>query len=278
MHRRVVAARGAPGITPQPELAELHAQRIEHQQPPHHRLTDAEQELDGLHRLERADDPRQHPKDPALRAGRHEPRRGGLREEAAVTRPAFRREDGELPVEAEDRAVDVRSTAQDTRVVDQIARREVVRAVDHQVVIREDFERVVGGETLRVRAEFDVGIDPGDPLACRIQLRTPDVRGVVQDLTLQVGRIDHVEIDHAERSDAGGGEVHGGRRAEPSRSDEQHAGRLQPALPVRPHLGEDQVAGVAQRLVAAQLHRGVGVTCNMLDHHRHPDYSRGGRP
>ena len=83
-------------------------------------------------------------------------------------------------------------------------------------------------------------------------LRPADVALTVDDLTLQVGLVDGVELDDAESADAGGGEVHQRRRAEPARADAQHAGVLESLLPGHADVGDDQVAAVAAHLVDGQ--------------------------
>ncbi len=68
----------------------------------------------------------------------------------------------------------------------------------------------------------------------------------MDDLALQIGKRDHVVVDHAERADAGGGQIHQGRRAETAGADHQH-GRLASARfrPGPPHLAQHDMAGVA---------------------------------
>src|SRR5262245_62724984 len=73
--RRVLAADRAVRIPPELDLVELRGERVEEEQPSDERLTDAERKLEGLVRLERADDARQHAEHPALRARRCELRR-----------------------------------------------------------------------------------------------------------------------------------------------------------------------------------------------------------
>ena len=84
-----------------------------------------------------------------------------------------------------------------------------------------------------------------------------DVGLAVDDLALQVGLVDGVEVDDAERADPGGGQVHQGRRAEAAGADAEHPGVLQPLLPVHPDVRDDQVAGVAADLVNGQLGGGL---------------------
>ena len=68
-------------------------------------------------------------------------------------------------------------------------------------------------------------------------LRPADVGLPVDDLALQVGLVDGVELDDAERADTGRGEVHQHRRAEAAGADGEHLGVLQPLLPVHPDVG-----------------------------------------
>ena len=97
--------------------------------------------------------PGQHAEHAALGAARRELRRRRLREEAAVARALVRLEDGDLALEAVDRAVHDRDVVQDRRVVHEVARREVVGAVDdHVPAVGEDPVDVLGGEPLLVRS------------------------------------------------------------------------------------------------------------------------------
>ncbi len=79
----------------------------------------------------------------------------------------------------------------------------------------------------------------------------------MHDLALQIGQIDPVVVDDAERADPGGGEIEQQRRAEPAGADHQHARRQQLFLPLLADLVEDQMAGVAPELLFAQFHRDV---------------------
>ena len=50
--------------------------------------------------------------------------------------------DRRLALKTEDRAIDIRLIEQDARVIDEIARRKIVRAIDDDVVIAEEIERI----------------------------------------------------------------------------------------------------------------------------------------
>ena len=151
--RRVVAADRAVGVAAHRDLVERRPERVEEEQSPGERVAAAEDELERLVRLERADDPGQHAEDAALRAARRELGRRRLREEAAVARAARRGvEHRDLALEAEDRAVHDRDAAPHGGVVHEVARREVVGAVDDDVpAVAEDAVDVLRGEPLLER-------------------------------------------------------------------------------------------------------------------------------
>ena len=58
-------------------------------------------------------------------------------------------------------------------------------------------------------------------------------------------------VDDAEGADAGGGEIHGGRRPEAAGADAHHPRGLEPPLPVDADVGQDDVPGVAGQFLAA---------------------------
>ncbi len=95
-------------------------------------------------------------------------------------------------------------------VVDEIPGGEVVTAVDHEVVLGHDLEDVLCGEPHVVHPDLDVRVECDQRLSRRLDLGHADTVDVVQDLSLEVRRVDDVEIDDTERPDPGGGEVEGG--------------------------------------------------------------------
>jgi hypothetical protein len=171
-------------------------------------------------------------------------RRRGLWMQAAVARPAGRGEHGGLPLELRDAAVDVRRTGHHARVVHEIAGREVVGAVDHDIHALGEAPRVAGSEGFVDERDLDVRVEASDPLPRDLELRPPDVVAAVQDLSLQVRRVDVIEVDEGQLTDAGGGEVHGGRRSQAAGADEEHARGLEPPLAVLAEAGERQMPAV----------------------------------
>src|SRR5688572_1120803 len=75
----------------------------------------------------------------------------------------------------------------------------------------------------------------------------------MNDLALQVAEVDHVEVNDADGADAGGSEIHRGRRAEPAGADAQHLGRLELALTLDADLRHDKVPAVSLDLISRQF-------------------------
>src|SRR5215471_6465982 len=77
----------------------------------------------------------------------------------------------------------------------------------------------------------------------------------MQNLTLQVGFVDHVVIDETQRSDAGRSQVDTGRRSQTSGADKQYLAFQQFQLTLFSDLRNSQVTAVACHLVFADLLR-----------------------
>ena len=176
-----------------------------------------EQDLERLVGLEQAEDARHDAQDAGHgAAGRELGRRRG-RVQAAIARPLERDERGELPLEPEDARVDDRDAGRDRRVVEDVAGLEGVGAVEDDVVAGDDPLDVRGDEHLLVLDDLDVRVQGVDRDPRGLDLALADPLGRVDDLALQVGEVDDVEVDEADRPDARRGEVQGGRAAEARR-------------------------------------------------------------
>jgi hypothetical protein len=146
-----------------------------------------------------------------------------------------------------------RHASERTGVVDQKARPEVVAAVDHHVVLVDQVLDVLGRDASLVFPNVDVGIEVGDELRRRVDLRPADVVGPVDDLALEVRALDDVVVGDTERPHARGREVLDDRRPQSARPDGQHVGVQQRLLARRPHIVHDDVPGVAVELVGVQV-------------------------
>ena len=250
---------GVDGILADLDRAIGHVERVVDHQPAQQRLADAGDQLDRLgahHRRDRGAQDAQHA---ALGAGRHHARRRRLGVEVAVVEAepvgGVLPEHRHLPLEAVDRTPHVRLARQYRGVVDQVAGGEVVGAVQDQVVLLEQVDRVVRLQPDLVQPHLDQRVDLPDGVTRALGLGPADVGLPMDDLALQVRFVDDVELDDPDGPNAGRGEVQQRRRSQPACADDQHAGVLQPLLTVQAQVGDDQVAAVARDLFARQLGR-----------------------
>src|SRR3984957_3102970 len=250
--RAMLAAHRAIRILAQLQFAELHSERIEQKQATNETVAFSKNQLDRFHRLNRSDDSWQDTENTAFRARRNESRRRRFGIKAAVARPVGHAEHGDLSLEAEDRSVHVGLAEQDARIVDQIARREIVGAVDDDVVILEQFERVAAFELRFVRLNLDIWIQVREPLLRRLGFRLADIARTERNLPLQIRKVDNVEIDEPEFADSGRGEIQTERGAESACADQQHLGVLELELTFHADFGHDQVAALAENLFVGE--------------------------
>ena len=124
------------------------------------------------------------------------------------------RENRRLTFETINAAVDVRLAQQHARVVDQVAGREVVGAIDDYVVARKQVESVFARQPHWVRDDVDIRVEGGKPLAGGVDLRPPDVLCRVEYLTLQVRQVDRVEVNESDAAHAGSCEIQPRRRSQ----------------------------------------------------------------
>ena len=142
-----------------------------------------------------------------------------------------------------------RLVAQICGVVDKIASREVVCAVDDDVVLGNDVECVVGCDWFLMDPHVDIGIVRLECLVCGFRLGPANVVVLVQNLALEVGHIHRVKIDDADCAHARKGQIDGYGRAKPARADDQHLGVEHLALSGAANLRHNDVPAVALHLV-----------------------------
>ena len=162
---RVLAAENAVRVLPNLDLAVLHLQGVVHHQAADQRLADAGEQLDGLVHLDRADRRAQDAEHAALGAARHESRRRRSRIQTPVTRTSLCVENADLSVEPQYRAVHVRLAEDHAGVVRQVARREVVRAVDDDVVLCEERHESIEHLADEQKIELFIELGPGGVVA-----------------------------------------------------------------------------------------------------------------
>ena len=97
--------------------------------------------------------------------------------------------------------------------------------------------------------DVHVRVEQRQRLLRGVDLALADAVDVVEDLALQVRRVDDVHVDDAERADARGREVQRGGGAETAGAEEEHLGLEQLLLAGLTDLGEEDVALVAVALL-----------------------------
>ena len=125
-----------------------------------------------------------------------------------------------------------------------MARREVVGAIEYDVVRLQQVRGIRGGEPDVVRLDGNMGIDGAQRFRRRFDFCAADVRGGMDDLPVQVGRLDGVGIGKPDPADSGGGKVDRGGRTESPDSNQKDGGFLELLLPARADLGKDELAAV----------------------------------
>ena len=252
---RALAAGRALRVAADLERAEALLERVVGEEAPDERFAEVEHELDGLERLDRTDDPGEHAEHAGLGARRRQLGRRRLGQQAAVARAVVGLEHRDLTLEPEDRPVHDGHALEERRVVQQVAGREVVGAVDDDVVAADDVDDVVGAEAHVVGDDVDVGVERGERLLRRVDLAVADALDVVQDLALQVRGVDDVHVDDAERADSRRREIQGRRRPEATRAEQEDLRLEQALLTGFAHLRQEDVAAVPDALLGRE-HRG----------------------
>src|SRR5436305_8688561 len=114
------------------------------EQPAGQRFTRSDNQLERFRRLDEPDDSRQNAEHARFGTAWRGAGRRRLRKKTAVTGAAkMWRKNAGLSFETKDRAIDVRFAREDADVVREIAGGKIIRAVDHDIVIRDDLRRVL---------------------------------------------------------------------------------------------------------------------------------------
>ncbi len=269
----VVSAGGAIFVAAETEGTELHVEGVEDLEAAEERRTDAGDDFDGFVSLNGADDAAHGAHDAAFGAAWDHSggRRFGVLAAVAAGLDGLasefaqvRGEDGVEAFEAEDRAIDVDFFEENAGVVDEVAGGEIVGAVDDDVVGGDPLHGVFGGDAALVFDDFGVGVEGNELLLGGVEFGLSDVVGGVEDLALEVGVVDGVELDEAEGSDAGGGEVEGDGAAEAAGADDEDFGVEEFELPFEADFRVGEVAGVAILLLFSEGGYGVGRHLGLL--------------
>ena len=224
-------------------------QRIEHLQAGARRLADAGEQLDRFRRLQRPDgsgERREH----AHHCAGHLLGLAALGEQARVAGrvvPA-QVEYGELPVEPDRGARNQGLGMLHARAVERVARGEIVAAVENHVGGCDEPVELRPLQPRGKRDDFDVGVHFVERRACRCCLGCAYRPVAIEDLALQVRRVDLVAIGNGELADAACREVERSRAAQAPGADDQGVAGKEALLRFDAELLEQDVPAVAQQL------------------------------
>ncbi len=240
----MLAVQRARRVARESDFARATRECVDQREAADERRAYSENRLEDFVRLPRADHAREHAENAALGTRRHASGGRRFRKEASIAR-AVRREHAHLSVESEDRRIDVGLPLEATCIVDQIARGKRVGRIDHHVVAANERTHVARVDAYRNRLDLDLGVDRVRALPRRQRFELADIALCEHHLALQVGEVDAVVVDDAERSDTGGGEILQHRRAEPARSDHEHARGAQFLLAGEADFGNQEMPAIA---------------------------------
>src|SRR5690348_17989181 len=138
----VFAAGRALRVAIELQFLKLGAKRVEREQTPDEWFALFQNELDGFAGLKHADDAGQNAQHARLRAAWRERHWRRLRIEAAIAGTIVGLEDGKLAFKAVDAAMYDGLVGDDRSVIQQIASREVIGAVNDEIILGDQFRHV----------------------------------------------------------------------------------------------------------------------------------------
>ena len=170
-------------------------EQVQHQQSAGQQSTNARQPLDDFCTLMQPNNARKNSQHSIFRTVGNRASRRLFCKQAAITRTIRRGEHAHLPFKPRDTAVHERNTKGHTSIVDGVTRWEIIRAIKHDVVLRDYFLRVVERNPRVMQLHTHQRIDVLQPLLRRIELARTNIAAAIQQLSMQVALVDHVNID-----------------------------------------------------------------------------------
>lgn len=162
--------------------------------------------------------------------------------------------DRELAGEFENTAMHERAAGANGGVVADVARREIVGAVDDDIVGGKEGVGVFRSHGGVDRVDRDFRVERAESSGRGIDFDVADRSGVVEELALEIVQFDAVRIDETEGADTGGGEIKGDRAAETARADNQHARGAETLLSGYADFAEQEMPAVASKLRGGEGH------------------------
>ena len=159
----------------------------------------------------------------------------------------MRRKNGRLTLKAMNRTIDQGFFEKKRCIVRQEARGKIVRAIDDHIVACGNRHRLIGSESHAMKINFHMGIDLAQPRSRAVEFGFSDPRLAVQDLTMEVGNIDHIGVDQTNPTDTGSSEIERRRRTQGTRTHQQHRGIFQTRLTLDPDFWDHQLTRITRQ-------------------------------
>ena len=117
----------------------------------------------------------------------------------------------QLSLEAEDTPRNERLLGEEARIVNQEASGEVIRSIQYDVVIVEQAHDIVDSNMVGIGLDGDLGVERRQHLSAGFHFWHAHGRSGVQDLALEIRKIDDVAVRQSDLSDTSRSQVEGSR-------------------------------------------------------------------
>ena len=146
---------------------------------------------------------------------------------------------------------------------------EIVAAIDHDVVLAHQGERVVRREAHRMHVHRHAGIDLEHRGPREFRLAASRVRQRIDGLAMQIARVQRVGVHQPQMPDARAGEILHHRAAESAETDDEHAAARQALLSGRTDFLESHLARIVGQHRAHEP-CAAAAQCSQLTHPESP--------
>lgn len=150
--------------------------------------------------------------------------------------------------------MDQRFPREETGVIDQKLRREIIDSIDDDIIVAEDFECVSGCEPFFVHRHGDVGVQRLDLFFAREDLGATHIRSMVKDLALEIGQVHYIAVDQPNGADSCSGQIQCRRGTEATGADEKNPGFGDFFLPLAADFRQQDMPAVAVNLFFSKFH------------------------
>ncbi len=152
---------------------------------------------------------------------------------------------GDLSFKFADASIYERFAVFPAGIVDDVSGRQVVRGIDHDIVMTDDFRRIFRGEPLSHGDEVTMGVERLQLAMCHFHFRLSEMLRVVKDLALQIAFRYDIVIHKADCPDSCGCQVEQYRGTQSAGTYYQYFCPADFFLPGFTHFCQGDVPGIA---------------------------------